>query len=245
MDREEQITLAARLRDEGWGVEPPEQHLLDIPDEFREIWRSVEEFTMTSIERAYALYEAVRYVCDSGIEGSFVECGVWRGGSCMLMAQTILRRGISPRPVYLYDTFSGMTEPTDEDVIAWNGRSVRERFERFDSWAVGLDEVKANLLTTGYPSEMFHFVRGDVLDTLESIRPESIALLRLDTDWYRSTLRELEVLYPRLRRGGILLLDDYGHFRGAKQAVDEFFRKREKPYFARVDYTGRVGVKTD
>ena len=76
---------------------------------------------------------------------------------------------------------------------------------------------------TGYPPERIHFVRGPVEETLPAGAPDEIALLRLDTDWYESTRHELEHLYPRLAAGGVLLVDDYGHWEGARKAVDEYF----------------------
>jgi predicted O-methyltransferase YrrM len=94
-------------------------------------------------------------------------------------------------------------------------------------------------------SPSVRFVEGDVVQSLkiESNLPESISVLRLDTDWYESTRAELEVLYPRLSPGGVLIIDDYGHWGGAKKAVDEYFRGRPKPLLQYTDYTGRMGVK--
>ena len=243
--------MASELQKKGWGVVPPEQFRIDIEPEFLEIWESVRDYTMTYPERGYALYKAVEYVCVRDIPGDFVECGVWRGGSCMLIAKALMRFAESPRRIFLYDTFSGMTEPTDEDVIAWNNRSVLEKWEEdrqgikdnFSSWAVGAQEVRRNLQTTGYPEDQLVFVEGDILETLTHTIPDTIALLRLDTDWYRSTAHELATLYPRLVPGGVLVVDDYGHFRGARKAVDEYFGSKNMPMFARVDYTGGVAVK--
>lgn len=244
MGRENEKVAADLLDDAGWGVVPPEQYLIDLEPEFLSLWKRVFPYTMTSVERGYALFQSVRHVINNDIAGSFVECGVWKGGSCMLIALTLASMGVTDREIYLYDTFTGMTEPTDADRIAWNGRSVRERFERFASWAVDLSEVSANLEATGYPLELLRYVEGDVLETLERELPGTIALLRLDTDWYESTVKELEILYPLLNAGGLLLLDDYGHFEGARKAVDEYFVVHPAPFFARVDYTGRVAVKT-
>lgn len=242
------------LQAKGWGVIPPDQFQIDIEPDFLRIWEKVRPFTMTYLERGYALYKAVEYVCRQEIPGDFVECGVWKGGSCMLIAYTLKKYNQSDRRLFLYDTFSGMTEPTAEDVIAWNDRSVLEKWEEdksgrknnFTSWSVGLAEVKRNLFNTGYPSDLLTFVEGDILETLKANRPERIALLRLDTDWYQSTAFELETLYPLLVRGGVLVIDDYGHFKGARKAVDEYFAGLKSfPLLARVDYTGRIGVKND
>ena len=242
----------ARLQGQGYGVIPPDQFRIDIEPEFLAHWERVSPYTMTSLERGYALYQAVGHVCDRHIPGDFVECGVWRGGSCMLIALVLLARGETERRIYLYDTFSGMTEPSAEDRIAWNGRSVREKWEAdregrghyFTGWAVGADEVRENLRSIGWPEGRTCLVEGDVATTLNEVVPQSVAVLRLDTDWYASTARELEVLYPRLERGGVLLIDDYGHFKGARKAVDDYFRDPARSILlSRVDYTGRMGVK--
>ena len=105
-----------------------------------------------------------------------------------------------------------------------------------------LDEVAApTCAATGYPAERLHFVEGKVEDTIPEQAPERIALLRLDTDWYESTRHELEHLYPRLSPGGVLIIDDYGHWEGARQAVDEYFKG--EVYLHRIDYTGRLAIK--
>ena len=245
--------LAETLSKEGYGIIPPEQYRTDMEDDFLSLWDDVRHYTMTSIERGYALYGAVKYIVENDIPGDFVECGVWKGGSCMLMARTLMTLRETARNLYLYDTFNGMSEPSDEDVIAWNGKPVREKWESdregrtdyFSSWAVSLQAVRKNLESTGYPPEHIFYVAGDVRDTLRTVRHERIACLRLDTDWYDTTALELERLYPHLVPGGILILDDYGHFKGAKKAVDDYFGKLPmSPYLSRVDYTGRIGIKT-
>jgi O-methyltransferase len=159
------------------------------------------------------------------VEGDFVECGVWRGG------QVILARSVSPKRVcWLYDTFDGMTPPTDVDTRrSGEGayRSYLKKFKRGSKWAgVSLSEVRANLQERGVLDDsLLKFVVGDVCETLkvEDNLPEKIAVLRLDTDWYESTKAELEVLYPRLVEGGVLIVDDYGHWMGSKKAVNEYF----------------------
>jgi O-methyltransferase len=244
--------MAAKLESAGWGVVPADRFRIDMEPEFGRIWEKAAPYTMTSMERGYGLYKAVEYIVNRKIPGAFVECGVWKGGSCMVMAKTLLRLH-ADRPIYLYDTFTGMPKPTEEDRIAWNDRPVLEKWEEdqrgekdnFGSWAVGRQEVEKNLQTTGYPHHLLRFVEGDVAKTLRQTIPEQIALLRLDTDWYASTRVELELLYPRLQTGGVLVIDDYGHFTGARRAVDEYFQENGGvPLLSRLDYTGRMGVKT-
>jgi hypothetical protein len=226
-------------------------HIFDLEPEFLELYERARGATMTSIERMYALYGATRYIVDNEIEGDFVECGVWRGGSMMLVALTLLRLGRSDRELWLYDTFTGMTPPSADDVqemtgaragdiLAQRGKSHDDPFWGIAPRAV----VEQNLRDTGYPRERIHFIEGDVLTTLPAHAPERIALLRLDTDWYASTRHELATLYPRVEPGGVTIIDDYGYWRGARKATDEYFATvTPRPLLQRIDYTGRLCVK--
>jgi hypothetical protein len=226
-------------------------HVFDLEPEFLELYELCREQTMTSVERMYALYSATRYVLDNDLPGDFVECGVWRGGSVMVMALTLLRRGVTTKDLWLYDTFAGMTPPGADDVQTMSGRAaadiLHEHARTIDDpfWGISPREVvERNLRGTGYPFERFRFVEGDVMTTLPASAPREIALLRLDTDWYESTRQELEQLYPRLVSGGVLLIDDYGYWRGAKKATDEYLATlRPRPLLHRIDYTGRMCVK--
>ena len=112
-------------------------------------------------------------------------------------------------------------------------------------WAYGsLDEVRRNLGSTGYPDQYISFIEGKVEDTIPTNVPDRISLLRLDTDWYESTRHELQHLYPRLSPGGVLIIDDYGQWAGARKAVDEYVEdKKLKILLHRIDYTGRIAVK--
>jgi O-methyltransferase len=211
-----------------------------------EIIAAVQPFTMTSPERIYGLCLAVDHVARHQIPGAIVECGVWKGGSAMASARTLDRIGDHERHLVLFDTFRGMTPPTeiDRDLA---GRSAAVLMEHEDPasshiWAAAsLDEVRQNLASTGY--EHVQYVEGDVLETIPDRAPEEIALLRLDTDWYESTRHELHWLFPRISSGGILIVDDYGHWSGARRAVDEYFREvGSRPFLSPLDYTGRLAV---
>ncbi len=217
-----------------------------------ELIASLQEYTMTSPQRLWSLLGAVRHVVDNRIPGDFVECGVWRGGSVMAMARQLGALGVNDRRIWLYDTFAGMTQPTSSDVEAGSGVSAEALLattplgDGDNVWCVaGRADVEANVRSTGYAFEQFKFVEGDVAQTLRQNAPEKISLLRLDTDWYESTKVELEVLYPRLSVGGVCILDDYGHWQGARKAVDEYFDKLGlRPYMHPIDYSGRVMIKT-
>lgn len=226
---------------------------IDISDEVIKAYQEIEPFTATSIERVVALLDSVKYIANNHIDGDFVECGVWKGGSCMIMAKELIKQNDLNRTIWLYDTFEGMTQPTSADVEIETGikgkallSNVEKTTEKYNMWAYApIEEVRNNMLKTNYPIDNIKYIKGKVEDTLKSSVPNKIALLRLDTDWYESTKVELEVLYPLITKGGILIIDDYGHFEGAKRAVDDYFRKiNQKPLLSRIDYTGRLIIKT-
>ena len=215
--------------------------------EYAERERHCRPYTMTSPERLYALHHACRYVVEAGIPGDFVECGVWKGGSSMMMALELVARGEAEtaRRLHMFDTFTGMAEPQPSD-----GEVAREEWSRrqrddHNEWCYAPErEVLDNVLSTGIAAERVHTVAGKVEETIPEHAPESIALLRLDTDWYESTRHELEHLYPRLSERGVLVIDDYGHWQGARRAVDEYF-EGQPVLLQRIDYTGRMMVRLD
>lgn len=229
----------------------------DFPDmcqQHREVFAAVRDATMTSAQRVAALCEAVDYVCRSGIEGDMVECGVWKGGSMMAVAKTLIQNCTTDRRLWLFDTFSGMSPPSefDCDFRGVAAQTLLDQADRLDPGSVWccseMDEVRSRLLSTGYPCNQIRFVVGDVAQTLlEPVnQPARISLLRLDTDWYHSTRVELEQLFPLLSPGGVLIIDDYGHWKGCRKAVDEYFAAHQiRMFLHRIDYTGRMGIKQE
>lgn len=230
-----------------------------IPDHFSDDERALVErvrpYTMTTPERLIANADAIEYAVRRDIGGAIVECGVWLGGSVLAMILTLQRLGTSDRDIYLFDTFEGMTPPRDEDTTRF-GPSAKQMWEmaaargrKIQHWlfkpeVFGLERVQKVVYDSGYPPERIHFVKGRVEDTVPGEAPESIAVLRLDTDWYESTRHELVHLYPRLSRGGVLIIDDYGHWDGSRKAVDEYFAELAPPVLLnRTDYAGRMAVK--
>jgi len=211
----------------------------------RALMARVRPYTMTSIERVVGLAESLRYVSRAKIPGAIVECGVWKGGSMMAIALTLLELG-DIRDLYLFDTFEGMAPPTAHDVT-YSGVRAEELLSsptgrmKLDA---ALKPVRNAVASTGYPMERVEFVKGRVEETVPGAAPAQIALLRLDTDFYTSTAHELRHLYPRLSSGGVMIVDDYGAWQGARQAVDEYFRDRPV-LLQRLDWTGRLVVKHD
>ena len=218
----------------------------------QEICQAVRPYTLTNVLRINALVTAVQYVVQNGIDGAFVECGVWKGGSSMAMALTLQKLGMENREIYLYDTFTGMSAPTAIDVAIDEAVANRlfEENKESDSasgwWSSPVNEVRENLSRTGYREDKLHFVEGKVEDTIPGTIPEEIALLRLDTDWYESTRHEMMHLFPRLKKGGVLIVDDYGHWLGARKAVDEYIRDNNvRILLNRIDYTARIAIKLE
>jgi O-methyltransferase len=239
------------LRRLGYQLAPVPRWPRDVQQAEIDLYREVAPYTMTTPEAVVALVHAVRHLVAAGIRGAIVECGVWRGGGMMAVANTLRELGETDVDLYLFDTFEGMTAPTAEDVH-WDGRRAAEMLEREPTeddstlWArARLDEVRAAMESTSYPSSRIHLVQGPVEETLPDRAPDEIALLRLDTDWYASTKHELVHLYPRLVPGGVLILDDYGCWRGARQATDEYFETHgSAPLLVRIDESGvRLAVK--
>jgi len=221
----------------------------DFSPEQLALFRRVEPYTMTSPERVAGLINAINYIVDNDLPGDVVECGVWRGGSMMAAALTLNARA-KTRRLHLFDTFEGMTAPSSADV-AYNGKSAKDlmatsgRKGGRDVWCIAdKQDVTQNLSSTQYDMSLVQLVQGRVEETIPHHAPAQISLLRLDTDWYESTKHELLHLYPRLVSGGVLIIDDYGHWQGAKKAVDEYFAElTKKPLLSRLDGTGRIAIK--
>ena len=211
-----------------------------------EVW----PYTRLSPERLHAFMEATRYVAHHRIPGAIVECGVWKGGAVMASIRALQSLGATDREYYLYDTFEGMTEPEEVDrrsdgVAASKLLRETRNDDTGSYWCrAEVDEVRGNVLGTGYDAGRIRFVKGRVEDTLPGTIPEQVAILRLDTDFYASTKHELEHLFPRLVRGGVLIIDDYGFWEGARKAVDEYLAAHAVPILlTRTDSSGRVGIK--
>lgn len=223
----------------------------DMNKEFTEIFVKSKPYTRTNKEKMYEMYLAARYIVEGKVLGDIVECGVFKGGSAMVGALTLLREKDIERKFYLYDTYRGMPEPTERDIRLKRGHSIRPQWEEnqrsgYNAWCYAtLPEVKKNMYSTGYPKTNLIFIEGLVEDTIPKMMPDKISLLRLDMDLYEPTKHVLPHLFPRLVRGGVLLLDDYGDFKGEKDAVDEYFRKNNiHMLLHRIDTSGRIGIKT-
>jgi hypothetical protein len=229
----------------------------DWPIETKEIdkinFELVKPYTGISKNRAFALIQAIRYIIDNKIQGDFVEFGVAKGGSAMLMALTLKSLGVEDRDIYLYDLFGERPKYSEWDVEIQSGKSVRDFYDLVDqgdkeatkNWEFyNAKEVLGNLRSTGYNMNRIHFIEGDVCDTLNAFSHKKVALMRLDTDFYDSTKHELHTLYPKLVDRGVVIIDDYGHWHGARKATEEFLISLPiKPLLFYIDNTARQFIK--
>lgn len=199
-----------------------------------ELLNTSSKYSMTSLPRRWALINAIKHVKNQNIEGDFVECGVWKGGN-LIIYNNLNEKHQLKKNIFGYDTFSGMSEPTIHDnnflninaKKEWendnnNNTNVNNSFNCYSS----LEEVKNNIRDNSSSLDNIILIMGKVEDTLtiKNNLPEKISILRLDTDWYESTKIELELLYPKLVKGGVLIIDDYGQWKGSRKAVDEYFQ---------------------
>ena len=187
------------------------------------ISKVIEANTMVPRGRIDSLHKCMRRVVDSRVEGDLVECGTWRGGLAALMLYYIKQNGLRKK-LYIYDTFQGMPRPSMKDDPRALEIYLEKRDGEFSDWCRA--DKKAVMYTLSQVSDDFSdycvLIPGMVEHTLQFQCPQSIALCRVDTDWYESTKIEFEVLYPRILPGGYMIVDDYSDWKGCKTAVDEF-----------------------
>lgn len=191
-----------------------------------------ENYYMTQLnrERIICNIQAVEHVVKNNISGDIVEIGVWRGGSMLSMLLTLEELNVFDRNIHLYDTFDGMTPATEHDVF--NGVHANQftkiHYQSDDiseMCKISIEEVKNNINNnTNYPKNLINYHKGDILKT--NFFPKQIAVLRLDTDWYESTKFELDNFYDLVSPNGVIIIDDYNCWDGAKKAVHEFLNER-------------------
>ena len=206
--------------------------------------------TMVSFERLATLWLQVQHLDKHEIPGDLVECGVWRGGSAGMMALAHLQsRSNASRHLHLFDSWQGMPEP-DRDfdgalAVEYSGGVGGRTLEPIGRCVAALDEVRQLLeREIAYPPELIHYHVGWFQETLERTQVDKILLLRLDGDWYESTKICLEYLYPRVVKGEIVILDDYGYWAGCRKATDEFIERLSEPVMLHhIDADGRYFMK--
>jgi hypothetical protein len=223
----------------------------DEESEIKDAVRRVRDHTMVSFERLATLWQQVRYLDRYEVPGALVECGTWRGGAVGMMALAHVRSSREPiRPLHLFDSFEGLPEPTAADgpmASRYSRGRTSGALDTIGACEAPLEDNRALLEDRiGYPADLLAYHVGWFQDTVAAsaagIGP--IALLRLDGDWYESTRVCLTHLYPLVAAGGVVVVDDYGHWEGCRKAVDEFLAVHDEPILlSHIDYTGRYWIK--
>ena len=217
----------------------------EIDDENKKLINFIDEYSLTPLVRRWTLIKSMHYINRNKIEGDIVECGIWRGGNLFLAKkiQNTYYNDIK-RTLYGYDTFEGMPQPSIHDGLKAN-KIYQEFKNKNEPWTkASLEDVLNSSKKLFSNSSDFIFIKGKVENTLieKNNLPEKISFLRLDTDFYESTKIELETLYPRLSKRGVLIIDDYGDFPGCRKAVDEYFLNKSVLMIG-VDKSCRVIIK--
>ncbi|MBS2038644.1 class I SAM-dependent methyltransferase [bacterium] len=172
------------------------------------------------------IQRCLQQVVSANVPGDLIECGVWRGGSCIFMRGLLRALGERKRQVWVADSFEGLPQPDPEqspfDAIS------HEFLKEIGGLSCSQEEVRENFRRFDLLDRQVRFLPGWFSDTLKEAPIEKLALIRLDADYYESTRDALEALYPKLSVGGFIIIDDYGSAGlGARQAVDDF-RRRER-----------------
>jgi O-methyltransferase len=189
--------------------------------DFGLVWPAEAE-TMIGMQRLTSLQECVETVLADDIPGDLIECGVWRGGACILMRAVLAAYGDETRSVWLADSFQGVPREDTANYKADKGI----RLDRYASiLGVPEAEVRANFQCYGLLDEQVRFLPGWFKDTLHDAPIDSLAVLRLDGDLYESTIQALDALYPRLSPGGFCIIDDYHAMQPCEKAVTDYRAK--------------------
>jgi O-methyltransferase len=185
-------------------------------------------------ERLINVKELVEAAIKCDIPGDLIETGVWRGGACILMRGILAAYGVVDRCVYLADSFQGVPAPNTAEFPADEQMATLAK-----TFAVPIDEVKANFKAFGLLDAQVRFVEGWFKDTLRSLADCRFAVIRLDGDLYESTIQALDALSPLLSPGGFVIVDDYGAFEACRRAVDDYRQSHAITVpLQKIDWTG-------
>jgi len=234
----------------GYSLINENQKIIELTPYEKKLINLVKSYTMTPQIRIYSLIKALKHINQKKILGDYVECGVWKGGNIILFKKIMELSNDYSRKIFAYDTFEGMTEPDENDFDISKNLNAKflmnkDKDKKTNIWGVcSLENVKDNIQSNAKNIDNIKFIKGPVEQTLavQINIPEKISLLRLDTDWYSSTKKELEILYKKVSPGGIIIIDDYGHWGGSKKAVDEFFSNKYV-WMHYIDYACRLIIK--
>lgn len=211
----------------------------------KKIIDKTEKFINASIPNRWAIIQSLKYIKKNKIGGDIVETGIFHGGGLILINYTLKYLKLKKK-IWGYDTFEGAPK-INLKKDSYLGKKKRDQIDSNENknteLYLSIDDVKENLLNNGFKN-LPKLIKGDTKKVLKLKKnlPDKISFMRLDTDYYESTLNELKVLFPKLTKRGVLIIDDYGHHTGCRKAVDEYF-KNKKIWLIRIDYTSRLIIK--
>ena len=186
-------------------------------------WPTAAE-TMIGMQRLTNLQHCAETVLAEDIPGDLVECGVWRGGACILMRAVLAAYGDEQRNVWVADSFAGLPPPNREKYPADENLRLDHQ-----SYVLAISEstVRSNFERYGLLDDRVRFLVGWFKDTLQDAPIDHISLLRLDGDLYESTFQAIDALYPRLSNGGFCIIDDYHAITACRQAVTDYRKQHD------------------
>ena len=189
--------------------------------------------------RFYSLFQMIRPVLSRSVPGDFAECGVWKGHSAWCAAALMREHGGSRR-LHIFDSFEGLSERGREDGTRFS-LSPRELAEERRLFACGKEVVRENL----EEFDFLDFYKGWIPSRFDDVADRAFAFVHIDVDLHQPTMDSLEFFFERLSRGGVIVVDDYGHtsFEGCTRAVREFIGKHDPALFYETPMGGAFIVK--
>lgn len=195
------------------------------------------DYSLVHVTGFYNVYQSLLYISRNGLKGAAVECGCFLGGVAIFIGLLRAQLGLAQMEIILFDTFNGPPVGSSDVARGTIVKTPSQLPNYRQKVPQTIDAIVGSL-------EGYRFVEGLVEDTLPTTETGDVALLRLDTDFYSSTAIELNILYPRLVRGGVLIVDDYGLFQGSRRATDEYLATlSHPPLLNRIDEGVWAGVK--
>ena len=194
------------------------------------------EFNTTT---KYCLWKTLRLfkkaVKNKTIKYNFVECGVWKGIYLVFFQKLIEMYNLENCKIYGFDTFEGIPKPTTED-ITMKDESMLDRYnllkvdDKTSNWNyTKIDQVKDSYFQNTKKNSNLILIKGKVENTLIEHQniPDEISILKLDTCLFSGTKIELDILFPKVKKDGIIIIDNYFNFKGVKKATDEYFKEKK------------------
>lgn len=212
-------------------------HKLKFDPTMREIGKDhpIMAHTMVGLRRMNNIQFCIEDVLEKNVQGDLIETGVWRGGSVIFMRAILKAYGVTNRKVWAADSFQGLPKPDEKTYPADQG----DIHYLMTNLAVPLVEVQENFAKYGLLDDQVVFLEGWFKDTLPVAPIQQLALMRLDGDMYESTMDALQALYPKLSRGGYVIIDDYGYHEACRQAVEDYRKANAiNDEIIQIDWTG-------